>query len=315
MIFAKRQTSFLERIGVEGKTFFLASRTSPLVLCQEIKRIRGEIRSFQPDLIHAHFGSMTGLFCALSAREPLVITFRGSDLNPCRSVSWIRSVVGRVLSQLAVLRCSRVICVSQGLRNQLWWRNKLVAVIPSGVDLSVFHPIPRDVARRTLGWEERQMVVLFNAAGGNRNKRLDLARAAVKVAEEQFGPIRFEILDGNVNPDTIPLVMNAADCLLLTSDWEGSPNIVKEAMACNLPVISVEVGDVRERLAGVHPTRLMERHPAALGIAIAEVLADGIRSNGYDVAIAVSQERVMMQVLSVYRSVFRLSGSSTEEGG
>jgi len=176
-------------------------------------------------------------------------------------------------------------------------------VIPSGVDIDLFSPRPRDTARSELGWGIDERVVLFNASVDPVSKRLDLARSAVEAAENLCGEIRFVVLDGNVTPGIIPVMMNAADCLLLTSEWEGSPNVVKEAIACNLPVVSVDAGDVQERLAGLEFCKIVGRSPEALGTALAEVLVKRYRSNGHRSAMQFSLEVIAKRVASVYESV------------
>ncbi|MGC3974401.1 MAG: glycosyltransferase [Nitrospira sp.] len=102
--------------GVACQAMFLRSRTSPLILMREAGRLQKELAQFGPDLIHAHYGTMTAAVGALVSRVPLVITFRGSDLNPCDSVSPLRSAGGKFLSQLAALRARRIICVSEQLK-------------------------------------------------------------------------------------------------------------------------------------------------------------------------------------------------------
>jgi teichuronic acid biosynthesis glycosyltransferase TuaC len=241
----------------------------------------------------------------LSTSLPVVVTYRGSDLNPNPSDHPLRQTLGRLLSQLAALRANRIICVSNQLRGRLWWRRSRVNVIPSGVDTKLFFPRPRDTVRAELDWRTDERVVLFNASADPVVKRLDLAQSAIKAAERRCGKIRFVVLDGNVTPEIIPVMMNAADCLLLTSDWEGSPNVVKEAIACNLPVVSVNVGDVEERLAGVECCQIVKRSSEALGMALAEVLPKKTRSNGYQSSMPFELGTVAKRVASVYESVAR----------
>jgi glycosyltransferase involved in cell wall biosynthesis len=305
MIFVKRQVAALCHVGVAVIPFYLASRTSPLVLIREWRRLRTTIRHFRPDIMHAHFGTMTAFFCSLSARLPLVITYRGSDLNPSASTPRLRAGLGKLLSQLAALRACRIICVSEQLKQRLLWCKRRVTVIPSGVDLSLFYPRPKEAARHELGWRAAERVVLFNAGKFPQVKRLDLAKQAIEAAGALCGNIRFEVLDGSSDSRAIPTLMNAADCLLVTSDWEGSPNIVKEALACNLPVVSVDVGDVRERLAAVRPSRIVGRDPKEIGEALAEVLVRGERSNGFLAVQALSQDKVALAVSSVYQDALR----------
>jgi glycosyltransferase involved in cell wall biosynthesis len=303
MIFARRQVAALAGFGVEARTFFLTSRTNPAVMVREWVRFRRELAEFRPHVVHAHFGTVTALFCALaSSSRPLVITYRGSDLNPCPSMPMWRSLLGRMFSQIAALSASRIICVSEGLRRTLWSRHDVATVLPSGVDLRVFVARPRQEARARLGWPAEEKVVLFNAGREPQVKRMDLATSAVERARELVGRLRFEILDGTVDPGLVPLYMSASDCVLVTSDWEGSPCIVQEALACGLPVVSVPVGDVPTLLDGVTPSRIAERTPEALGQAMAEILSSPVRSNGAAKARSLSVESVTRMTCELYRA-------------
>lgn len=302
-IFAKRQIASMELAGVTTRSFFLTSRTSLLVMISAFRSLKNEIGSFQPDVVHAQFGTMNGMLCVCAGARPLVVTFRGSDLNPSREISRMRSLAGRLLSQITALHAASSICVTAQLRAKLWWRQHRSRVIPNGVNLSTFSPIPKAEARGALGWQDEGPVVLFNAGKSAEAKRLDLAEAAVEQARLQFGQVRLEVLRGKIPPESVPLYLNAADCLLITSDWEGSPNIVKEALACNLPVVAVEVGDVAERLAGVNPSHTAERSPEALGRCIVEVLKTNRRSNGRDKVAHLSEGAVAQQIRAVYEQV------------
>jgi glycosyltransferase involved in cell wall biosynthesis len=240
------------------------------VLLAEAKRFRRVSRIFQPDIVHAHFGTMTAFFTVLVSRSlPVVITYRGSDLNPAKS---LRAALGRTLSQLAALGATRMVCVSSKLRDNLWWRKGRVTVLPSGVDTHLFRPVPRAEARTQLAWPAESPVVLFNAGHDAANKRLDLARASIVHLQRELPDARLEVLAGAVPPERIPLFMNAADCLLVTSDAEGSPTVVQEALATHLPVVSVEVGDVAERLHDVPGCSIAARDPRALAQALLAVV-------------------------------------------
>lgn len=300
MIFVRREIDSLARCGFVVDTFVLRSRTSPRIILVDAVNLLGRIRTFCPSVVHVQYGTMTSFFCALLVRTPLVITFRGSDLNPAPSMNLIHSALGRFMSQLSVLRARRIICVSEPLKRRLWWRASLCAVIPGGVDLDEFQPRPREESRILLSWPMNPPILLFNAGKEPAVKRLDLAEAAYRRARSACPNLLLKVLDGTVDPGRIELALNAANCLLVTSDWEGSPTIVKEALACDLPVVSVDVGDVTERLAGVENSRVVARSAVALGDAIAEVVASGNKSGGRQAAKSVEIMAIAERIGRVY---------------
>jgi glycosyltransferase involved in cell wall biosynthesis len=311
MNFAKSQSAAIAKSGAVVREHYLLARIHPIKVLEEAKTLRAVIREFQPDVIHAHYGTMTAFLCAVTSSLPLVVHFRGSDLNPCPSISKAQSVGGRFLSQIAVLRASEIICVSEELKRRLWWRRGRVTLLTSGVDSTIFYPRPKAEARAELGWPQDERIVLFN--GRNPEiKRLDRAEAAIEAARGMDRPIRFEVLHGQTSPQQIATMMCASDCLLFTSDFEGSPNIIKEALACNLPIVSVDVGDVSDRLAGISPSRIVEKDPEALGAAVVEVLAQGGRSNGVDSIQDMTLAKQTERILGLYRRCARKGGARGE---
>jgi glycosyltransferase involved in cell wall biosynthesis len=300
MIFIERQIESLLAAGVDGRTFHLRSRTSPGVMFREWRRLWAEIGEFRPDIVHAQYGTATAFLTAVATARPLIVTFRGSDLNPDPDKGRLRCWLSRFMSQIAAWRARRIICVSEQLVGRLWWGRRKVTVIPSGIDCRVFRPQPRDEARSTLGWPLDERIVLFN--GSHRPlKRPDLARAAVEYARGACGPVRLVELDGTQPPEQMPCMMNAADCLIMTSDHEGSPNVVKEAIACGLPVVSRDVGDVRQRLANVRPSIVVGDSAEELGRALAEILACPQRSNGPQAAKEFSIDDVAQRIVGLYQ--------------
>jgi len=302
MIFARRESSCLRYADIEIRQFFLQSRTSLIRMLNDFFKFRRQIRNFRPHVIHAHYGTVTAMFCGLATMRPLVVTFRGSDLNPGTG-NRLRWRIGHLFSQLGVLRASHMICVTRQLKDRLWWRRKDATVIPGCIDLRSFCPRPRNEARAILGWQVTEKVVLFNVGKHPWIKRQDLAEAAVRWASKVDPSIKMIILDGDIDPDAIPLYLNAADCLLITSDWEGSPYIVKEALSCDLPIVSVDVGDVSERIEGVTPSRIVPRDTEALGAAIVEVMSVGSRSNGHLAIRELSEENVAERVRCIYERI------------
>jgi glycosyltransferase involved in cell wall biosynthesis len=149
--------------------------------------------------------------------------------------------------------------------------------------------------------EER--VVLFNAGRDPVTKGWDLARRATQIARGLLDGVRLEVLDGGAPPDRIPAYLCASDCLLVTSLFEGSPNIVKEALACNLPVVSVDVGDVRQRLNGVCPSAVVGTNPNEIASKLVQVLTAPARSNGSAKIGEISTTATAQRVLRLYQAV------------
>src|SRR5204862_6682914 len=114
-----------------------------------------------------------------------------------------------------------------------------------------------------LGWEPDGFHVLFATSAGDPVKRPELARAAVARFEEKYGRVQLHVLSAIPNTE-VPVWLNASDALLLTSRHEGSPTIVKEALACGLPVVSVAVGDIPERIEGIEGCYLCKPEAADL---------------------------------------------------
>ena len=250
---------------------------------------------------------MTAGVSALAAQLtgiPLVITFHGSDLNNTANVDGIiRDAIGRFLSQISALKASRIICVSRDLVRKLWWKEKYSDIIPIGVDLQLFSPIPMTEAREQLHWNPESKVVLFNSTNP-RVKRLDFAREIIAEVPKRIPNLHFEVLTGDTPPDIIPLYLYASDCLLLCSLSEGSPMIVKEALACNLPIVSTDVGDVAERLEGVSPSEIVEDDRDRLAEALVRVLDQNQRSNGREVIRnQASLDIVAKKIIRVYENV------------
>jgi glycosyltransferase involved in cell wall biosynthesis len=302
-VFVDRQVASLRSIGLTVTVFDIGARYNPLIIAKTWYELLREVQRLKPDLIHARYGTLVGILAVLVNR-PTVITFCGSDLNPGASVSSLRMRLGFLLSNLAALRARKIICVSEGLRQALWWRRDRVVVIPDGVDVQIFSPGDRQEARRKLGWDLERPVVLFNLGDDRKKKGHDLAYATMDVLRALLPDSELQAVQ-HVAPDLMPLYYRAADVLLCTSMCEGSPNVVKEALACNLPVVSVPVGDVEERLAGVWPSAVVPRDPKLIGEELAKILLSNERSNGREHVAQIALDPVARRVTGVYRSVLQ----------
>jgi glycosyltransferase involved in cell wall biosynthesis len=162
--------------------------------------------------------------------------------------------------------------------------------------------MPRSEARRRLGWQLDSAIAIF---GGNPEvpaKGYRLAAAACEIAARQVTNLELKTL-GGIEPSQVPVMMNAADCLLFTSRAEGSPNVVKEALMCDLPVVATPVGDVRDLLAGVSPSWVCEPSAHVVGDAVAEALSEPARSDGRTKSAHLTTEAIAIRIVSIYEKM------------
>lgn len=281
-IFIQREVEALRGLGLEVVTFEARYRHGPI---RAARLLAAHVRQVRPALVHVYAGSIGALCASFATPIPLVVTYTGSDLlGAARGDPWIEQAICRasvMCSQFAARRADAIIVCSEQLRAALWRPTDRARahVIAAGVDVDRFQPMERAEARHRLGRPSDGTTVLFGASKRRAVKRFWLAQEAMKRLAAAGVQARLETLE-EVLPDDVPLHLNAADCLLLTSQHEGSPNVVKEAVACACPVVSVTVGDVAEVLAGVTPGAVVAADPAALGEALYAVLRDGRRADG-----------------------------------
>jgi len=212
-------------------------------------QVRRRLGADSYDLVHAHFGQT--LPVVLPSPVPVVVTFRGSDLFGVAKRSGRYGLKGSVLgwiSRTLARRVNAVIVPSRVLQEKLPDGVGSV-VIPDAVDTAVFRPASKDEARRRLRLPVERKLVLFGGLRSVPVKRYGLARAAVDLLGKEPGAELVDV-DG-VSRAEMASYMAACDVLLVTSLHESGPLVVKEALACQRPVVSVDVGDVREWIGSI----------------------------------------------------------------
>lgn len=244
------------------------------------------------DVVHVHYG-LTGICTLFRWRTPLVVTLHGSDVLQ----GWFQRLVSRLVSALA----DATIVVSPEVA-----RCCPGTLIPCGVDLGRFRPLDRAEARRSLGLVQGDRYVLFPFDPDRGEKRWDLATAAVARLRE-LGMAATLLPVWNVPNDQMPLYYAAADVMILCSDTEGSPTSVKEALACNLPVVSTDVGDVRAIMREVCIGQICDRSVPALADALGRTLSrtDPVEFDGQSAMARYDNKATVEGVVRVYESVLQ----------
>ncbi|WP_129116672.1 glycosyltransferase [Halegenticoccus tardaugens] len=237
------------------------------------------------DIVHANYG-LTAPMALAQPTRPIVLTLWGSDLH------------GRygTLSKACARFFDDVIVMSEKMRDEL---DRECTVIPHGVDLELFRPIPREEARAEVGWDDDAYHVLFPYDTERPVKDYPRAERVVDAVDRKLEEqVELHTISGLPHA-RMPVYLNASDSLLLTSKSEGSPNVVKEALACDVPIVSTDVGDVRERLAGVDGTAVC-RSDDELISNLATILRRNGRSDGRDVARELSVDGMADRICAVY---------------
>ncbi|MFH5799173.1 glycosyltransferase [Haladaptatus sp. CMAA 1911] len=294
--FYNEQLRVLAKRGVRGET--LAPPGTHRARQSVTKRTPRDYLRFFPtvirnslddyDLIHANYG-LTAPMALAQLRLPVVLSLWGSDL--LGEYGW--------LSKLCARHCDAVIVMSDHMAAEL---DIQCHVIPHGINLSRFAPQPKAEARETVGWDSRAKHVLFPYPPTREVKDFPRAERVVTAAGQQVeGSVELQSVYG-VSHDEMSTYYNAADVLLLPSKSEGSPNSVKEAMACNVPVVTTDVGDVEERLADVSPSHVC-RSDDELVSGLVDVLSSPRRSNGRENVQDISLTRMGERIHAVYESV------------
>ncbi|HEU5143474.1 MAG TPA: glycosyltransferase [Solirubrobacterales bacterium] len=285
------QVEELRRLGVEVEVFsFPPGASNYLPAAWRLRRL---LRNERFDLVHVHYG-LTAWSTVLAGARPLVVSFHGTDVR--------HPVVGAMSRRLA-RRVDLVAAVSRALFAPEDGRPGLprvsgAAVLPCGPDLNRFRPLPRAEARERLGLDQTGRYLLFPADPARPAKRYDRASelAAVSGAELLSG--------GSIDPEQMPLWVNAANAVAVTSDYEGFGLVCVEALACDVPVLSTPVGIAPFALAGVSGT-LCEPFDASrwASVLAPHLEAGDPRVGGRARAESLSAARMAERTLEAYRDV------------
>ena len=307
--FVEQQVKGLRQVGLDLEVVLLDRAHKGISVYLATSRlVRAAVMDFQPDIVHTMYGGvMADMVTAAVDGRPTVVSFCGDDLlgellsGPLRKFI---SKCGILSSYRAARRAHGIVIKSKNLQDVLPpdIPPSKIRIIPNGIDLDRFRPLDRNSCRSRLGWRNDRLNVLFPTNSGDPRKRPELARAAVRAAERLGFKVEMHHLRGVLHGQ-VPIWLNASDAVLLTSLHEGSPNVIKEALACNVPIVSVDVGDVRERIHGIDGCYLAAPDPGDLAAKLGLVHAGPHRIAGRIKIQNLSLERVALRLKEFYEEV------------
>lgn len=284
--FIVEQADALRRAGCEIDLFGITGKGISGYV-KGLPALKRKIREYNPDIIHAHYG-LSGLFANLQRRIPVVTTYHGSDINEKSVLPF--SKLSMILSRFNIFVSQRTIDIARPKNH--------FALIPCGVELNELQLTNKFVARERMGLDADKKYVLFSGAFDNPVKNYPLAKATMDLIPDA-GLLELK----GFTREQVTLLMCAADAILMTSFTEGSPQVIKEAMSCGLPVVSVDVGDVGMLLSGVLPSFICARDPERLASSLSD--AFGYRTNGREkiVDLCMRNFDVAVKLNRIYNSI------------
>ncbi len=308
--FLVQQVDFLRRAGADVEIFFFRGSKNPINYLKAWWRFNRTYKCRgQFDVVHAQFGQAA--LIPWPKRWPLIVTFHGTDLlgqlSPDGRMTW----QGRLLIWLGrnVARLADAVLIVSGQMKRNLPADMPVRIHPTGVDLEALPHLTRDEARTELGLSSEERLALFVGSPANPLKRYRLALQAIEELSTRL-PTRL-VLGWGMPHRHIITMMLACDVLVVTSAQEGSPTIFKEALACDLPIVSVEVGDAVERFGNVEGCEIVPGNEAGtIAAAVERVLRRGARIKGREAVEPLDERRMAQELIGIYRSVLTRAGRS-----
>ena len=319
MPFIEEQMAALEARGIEVLRYGITGK-GIIGYLRELPALRRLIRAERPDIIHAHYG-LCGLLANLQRLIPVVTTYHGSDINEPAILRF--SKIAMRLSAYNIFVSKRNIDLAIGRRGEEAKRRlSRYSLLPCGVN------IPQPWSEMQNQWVEQLTLnqwvqnvlnadakhVLFAGAFDNAVKDPELAKSVIAVYNSSFTNRQSPIANNQIElielkgytRDQVTALMYNCDALLMTSKTEGSPQVIKEAMACGCPIVSVDVGDVAERVSGVEGCYVVaSREPKDIAEALLKAIQYNGKTNGREriIEMGLSNEQVAKRLEGIYKSV------------
>jgi glycosyltransferase involved in cell wall biosynthesis len=308
-IFVKEQADSLRRLGVGVDIFFINGKQSRLNYLYSIFRIRALLKKESYDIIHSHHS-----YCVLCTRlatlflpssTPLVFTLHEAEAYKPKKMKSVnedfirRLVYLKKIKKIALNIVDLVITVDDKLIKILDHGGRTV-LLPCGIDLDLFRPMDKNKCREKLNLPTEKKIVFFPANPRRKtHKGYDILNKALNFINQKD---IYLLTGGNIRHQDMPYYMCASDVVVQTSNFEASPMIIKEAMACNIPIVSTDVGDVSTIFGSTPGYFICRLEPRSVALCIIDALKFKERPRGRDKLqeLDLSLEGVAQRLLNIY---------------
>ena len=305
--FVTEQGASLRAVGCEVGYFLIKGN-----YLKAVSALKAKIREFKPDIVHAHYG-LSAITAELQGLVPVVTTFHNGETH-----NWHVNLMTSLMS----LRAKHVIYVAQHIRDMVYFKARNYSIIPCGVSLDDCFLMDKTEARKQLGWDPDKKYIMFGGAFSNTRKNYELLRQAVElVKSEELRVKSIEIVEmKGLTREQCVLRMNACDVFALPTKNEGSPQALKEAMACNCPIVATDVADIKYLLGDIPGHYVLpnkkgngawwkgDEHSAEeLAELLKEALAFEGRTKGREriVELGYTNDLVAQKIIKIYENILK----------
>lgn len=268
-IFIEMQYDLLMKHGINIELFTIPPGGHKFKYIKSIYKLKSILKYRSYDLLHIHYG-LSGISTLLNRSIPLIATYYGSDIM-LPTQRWISSW----LSRRTVLN----IVMNERMANILGRSNTVIQPLPIQEPFYKTHNSENNISN--IKYERGNKYILFPSNPQRTIKRYDIFLSVVAELRKVIGDCDILTLPGDMSTDKVIEVYHEADLMLLCSDHEGSPQCVKEALACGLPLVAFDVGDVAMIVQGIHNCAVVHHGDVDSMVDLAiGILRDGKRVDG-----------------------------------
>lgn len=287
----KNQGDSLFSLGIQMEYFLVKGRGFWSYL-RSFFILKKQLKKNKYDIIHAHY-SFCGYLAGMTLdKTPKVVSLMGSDTNKKGIELAFINFFYRFFWDITIVKSERM---------KEHFGNKRMRVIPNGVNFDYFKPLSKEICQYEVGFKKGIKHIIFFLTHSHRNeKNLPLAKEAIALLNRN--DVEFHVIS-LVEKERIPILLNASDILLLTSFFEGSPNIIKEAMACNIPIVTTDVGDVRTTIGNTEGCFITSFNPFEIKGSIEKALNYEKRTEGRNNIKFLDSKLIASKLVEIYNEL------------